>query len=296
MTLQQSFNHRHKLSDLIRQDEGGTFKHEPNSGKGAIGLEEEDSSFERDSTHLNQQDSEEPTPLGLKIFGKKKSLNKSNLVAPFDPDEHNKQQKRPSSKKVKTTGNRYKNEILDDDFSRDISGEENIGIGDDEDDQNNQANLKNQILFDDEDMYGTQQAKKPNNRSKMLLDELDNGGVHDTDMSMRQQTMMEDETGALNSKRGMVQPAYVSPSKRGKNNPLTRSAALPNSSSKEGSLGDRSNRSNGGGGILGLSGINIDFRKSGNGIRSFFAKNGVNNQGSGTNVSKSIQFTQLEKR
>ena len=125
----------------------------------------------------------------------------------------------------------------------------------------------------------------------MLLDELDNGGVHDTDMSMRQQTMMEDETGALNSKRGMVEPAYVSPSKRTKNNPLTRSAALPNSSSKEGSLGERSNRSNGGGGILGLSGINIDFRKSGNGIRSFFAKNGVNNQGSGTNVSKSIQFT-----
>ena len=54
MTLQQSFNHRHKLSDLIRQDEGGTFKHQPSSGKGgAIGLEEEDSSFERDSTHLN---------------------------------------------------------------------------------------------------------------------------------------------------------------------------------------------------------------------------------------------------
>ena len=82
-------------------------------------------------------------------------MNKSNLVAPFDPEEHNKQEKRPTSKKIKTTGNRYKNEILDDDFSRDISGEENIGIGD-EDDENDQANLKNQILFDDEDMYGTQ--------------------------------------------------------------------------------------------------------------------------------------------
>ena len=104
--------------------------------------------------------------------------------------------------------------------------------------------------------------------------------------------MMEDETGALNSKRNMVEPApVISPKRRGKNNPLTRSAAVPNSSTKDGSCGERSNRSNGGGGLLGLSGINLDFRKSGNGIRSFFAKNGVNNQGSGTNVSKSIQFT-----
>ena len=83
--------------------------------------------------------------------------------------------------------------------------------------------------------------------------------------------MMEDETGALNSKRHMVEESAVTPSKRSmrKDNPLTRSQALPNSSTKDGSGGDRSNRSNGGG-LLGLSGINLDFRKSGNGIRSFF--------------------------
>ena len=109
---------------------------------------------------------------------------------------------------------------------------------------------------------------------------------------------MEDETGALNSKRNMVdryreEEAAISPSKRGKNggNHLTRSQALPNSSTKDGS-GDRSNRSNGGGagGLLGLSGINLDFRKSGNGIRSFFQKSGSNNHnnhGDG-GVSKSI--------
>ena len=81
--------------------------------------------------------------------------------------------------------------------------------------------------------------------------------------------MMEDETGALNSNRNMVGAEAITPSKRNKNNPLTRSQALPNSSTKDGSGGDKSNRSNGGG-LLGLSGINIDFRKSGNGIRSFF--------------------------
>lgn len=82
----------------------------------------------------------------------------------------------------------------------------------------------------------------------------------------------EDETGALNSKRPINSSDIeaVSPSKRSsKNNPLTRSMALPNSSTKDGSGGERSNRSNGGG-LLGLSGINLDFKKSGNGIRSFF--------------------------
>lgn len=107
--------------------------------------------------------------------------------------------------------------------------------------------------------------------------------------------MMEDETGALNSKRQMVanQEPVTPSSKRSKNNnPLTRSQALPNSSTKDGSGGDKSNRSHGGG-ILGLSGINLDFRKSGNGIRSFFQKS--INQGS-AGIDKSIQFTQLEKR
>ena len=97
---------------------------------------------------------------------------------------------------------------------------------------------------------------------------------------------MEDETGALNSKRQMVGASddIVTPSKRNYKsmNPLTRSQGIPNSSTKDGS-GD-ANRSNGGG-ILGLSGIALDFRKSGNGIRSFFQKS--SNQGSGK-VNKSI--------
>lgn len=106
--------------------------------------------------------------------------------------------------------------------------------------------------------------------------------------------MMEDETGALNSKRNMVdryqgEEVPLSPSKRNKHNHLTRSQALPNSSTKDGS-GDRSNRSNGGGGLLGLSGINLDFRKSGNGIRSFFQKSSSNNREieAAGGVSKSI--------
>ena len=57
-------------------------------------------------------------------------------------------------------------------------------------------------------------------------------------------------------------------------NPLTRSQALPNSSTKDGSLKESARSGVGGGGILGLSGINLDFRKSRDGIKSFFSKNG----------------------
>ena len=85
---------------------------------------------------------------------------------------------------------------------------------------------------------------------------------------------MEDETGALNSNRNMV-PLEIENSpgrRRSKNkiNALTKSQALPNSSTKDGSV-DKSSRSREGG-LLGVSGINLDFRKSGNGLRSFFGK------------------------
>ena len=67
-------------------------------------------------------------------------------------------------------GSRYKCDILDDDvvcddFSRD---EEDVGIGIDDDDGGN-------VLFDDEDLFGEKGAakKSKNNRSKMLLDELE---------------------------------------------------------------------------------------------------------------------------
>ena len=71
---------------------------------------------------MNQQDSE-PTPVGLQIFGKKKSLNKSNLVAPFNPEVHNSKSnhanasgKRIGNGKGKSggVGSRYKCDILDD--------------------------------------------------------------------------------------------------------------------------------------------------------------------------------------
>ncbi len=99
-----------------------------------------------------------------------------------------------------------------------------------------------------------------NNRSKMNLDEL---AVNDLEHSFRQQTNLDDETGGLNSDRAMV-PLNRSPKKRV--NPLTKSLGVPNSSTKDGS-GERSGRS---GGILGLSGINLDFRKSKDGLKSLF--------------------------
>lgn len=95
--------------------------------------------------------------------------------------------------------------------------------------------------------------------------------------------MLDDETGALNSNRAMVPLSMVNKSNR-KYNALTRSQALPNSSTKDGS-GDKSSRTNGGG-LLGLSGINLDFRKSRDGLKSFFQKSINDKDGSG--VSKSI--------
>ena len=98
---------------------------------------------------------------------------------------------------------------------------------------------------------------------------------------------MEDETGALNSNRNMVpmgldelggHSSNSSKRRNMKNNPLTKSHGLPNSSTKDGSV-DKSSRSREGG-LLGLSGINLDFKKSGNGLRSFFGKS---NQGAGMN-------------
>ena len=44
---------------------------------------------------------------------------------------------------------RYRRQIIDNDFSRDVSGDENIGIGCDDDDFNARG-----ILFDDEDLNG----------------------------------------------------------------------------------------------------------------------------------------------
>lgn len=45
---------------------------------------------------------------------------------------------------------RYRRQIIDNDFSRDVSGDENIGIGGDDDDDFNARG----ILFDDEDLNG----------------------------------------------------------------------------------------------------------------------------------------------
>lgn len=107
-------------------------------------------------------------------------------------------------------GSRYKNDVLDADlcdFSRDddLCGQEDIGIGhgDNEHDYDDIGN----VLFDDEDLFGDKADRKAlkHNRSKMLLDELEGGaGPIETDNSFRQQTMQDDETGALNSDRAMV--------------------------------------------------------------------------------------------
>lgn len=155
-------------------------------------------------------------------------------------------------KKGKESRYVFKDEV---DFSRDLSGED-IGIGDDDD--------CHQVLFDDQDLFGDKNEVKKttkSNRSKMLLDELAGGG--DTDHSFRQVTHMDDETGALNSDRVMVP---MSSDKKKLTNGLTKSLALPNISTKDGS-GDKSVRS---GGLLGLSGINLDFRKSKDGLKSLF--------------------------
>jgi hypothetical protein len=84
-------------------------------------------------------------------------------------------------------------------------------------------------------------------------------------------------------------------SSHNKQNTLTKSLGLPNSSTKDGSVGDKSGRS--GGGILGLSGINLDFRKSKDGLKSFFkqSSNKPAEKGAGV-VSSSIEFSQMQKR
>ena len=226
---------------MIRKSEG--------VGGGTTGPDEE-TSFERDETQLMNQDSD-PTPTGLNIFGKKRS---TNVVAPYNEPMND--SKFDLSKKLSkpAIGSRYNikaggDNLLDDDlvdeskdfnfddqgeFSRDGSGDEDIGIGkaDDDDDFDN-IGIKGG-LFDNEDLYGNKHDRKKlkSNRSKMLLDELD-GDMHETDQSMRQPTMQDDETGALNSNRAMV-PLETKKSKG--SNPLTRSQALPNSSTKDGSL------------------------------------------------------------
>ena len=58
--------------------------------------------------------------------------------------------KQLSTKKKVGIDSRYKCQILNNDFSRDVSGDENIGIGDDDDEDLNARG----ILFDDEDLFG----------------------------------------------------------------------------------------------------------------------------------------------
>ena len=69
------------------------------------------------------------------------------MVAPYDPEAYN---SKLSTKKKVGIDSRYKCQILNNDFSRDVSGDENIGIGDDDDEDLNARG----ILFDDEDLFG----------------------------------------------------------------------------------------------------------------------------------------------
>ena len=76
-----------------------------------------------------------------------------------------------------------------------------------------------------------------------------------------QPTFHDEDMGTLTSARGMVRGANLDMKR---SNALTKSLGLPNSSTKDGSVDKQSLRSNG---ILGLSSINIDFRKSKDGIK-----------------------------
>ncbi len=94
--------------------------------------------------------------------------------------------------------------------------------------------------------------------------------------------MQDEETDNLNSDRAAIMDK--------RSNALTKSLGLPNSSTKDGSAYDKSGRS-GGGGILGLSGINLDFRKSKDGIKSFFKSSSNKPAERGPDVvSSSIEF------
>ena len=139
-------------------------------------------------------------------FAKQKSQKSTNVVTPYNFNETAGDDRtgRPAAKE----GSRYKKEdILDDSLSRDVSAdEEDFNFGDDDDDEG--------VVFDDEDLFGDKNEKKGrNNRSKMLLNELGADAIQDTDQDLRQQTLMEDETGALNSNRNMVMEDIVSPTK-----------------------------------------------------------------------------------
>ena len=98
-------------------------------------------------------------------------------MAPFNPEAYKSKERKLSAKKKVVMGSRYKCEILDDDFSRDdLSGDENIGIGGDEDEYE-EGGAKG-VVFDDEDLFGDKKSKP------MLLDELGNNFA-ETDQSMR---------------------------------------------------------------------------------------------------------------
>ena len=117
----------------------------------------QDTDFDRDETHINNQDSE-PTPVAhfdtakprLSFLGKGKKYSGSkatNMVAPYNPSLLD-----DNDFDMKKLAKRYDDEICND-FSRanDLSGEENIGIGDDDLDGGPGGK---DIFFDDEDLNG----------------------------------------------------------------------------------------------------------------------------------------------
>ena len=78
------------------------------------------------------------------------------MVTPYNPallDDDDFDTKKPSGQ-----GKRYNNDLVDgNDFSRaDMSGEENIGIGDDDLDEGPGAKG---VFFDDEDLFGDREEK-----------------------------------------------------------------------------------------------------------------------------------------
>ena len=175
----QSYNNASKGpqlgSMLVGRDEERKRRKNETSNDG-----DEDESLGRDDTQLNQQDSE-PTPVGLTLFAKQKS---TNVVTPYNFADDFGGVKKPNKK----LGSRYEE---DDDFSRDLCPaddlEEDIGIGEAD---NDDGPPTTGVLFDEEDLFGDKVGRKKkalkNNRSKMMLDELEGGdAVGETEHSFR---------------------------------------------------------------------------------------------------------------
>ena len=120
ITLMQSFGRSKgvQLESMLRNGSGESSKQRGTSDEDSLG---------RDETELNQQESE-PTPISLTLLKGKKQRS-TNLVTPFCPDSALDDTAKQVKAKMKNQSRYQYNEA---DFSRDVTGVEDIGIGDDD--------------------------------------------------------------------------------------------------------------------------------------------------------------------